>query len=681
MVFRDHKKVSNEGPLSHVSRLFHKWWGSTKPNADMKNGLGTQAIDACELENRILYSGSPLPVDMMWVDTPVEVDAGMDVAVDCQPTEENPFEMQMDTFDISSLVDPVPATDAMLTAVVDAPSGIDELVFIDSGIENYQSMLADLHSQFGESANSEVIVLQSGDGVSQITKTLSQHRDLRAIHLVSHGSGDGLELGGMSLNTHNLSSYAGDIASWQAALTEDADILFYGCDLANDAAGSEFLEMISALTTADVAGSNDLTGHASLEGDWDLEFVTGELEADLVFSAEFRDTWVHTLIDRSTVSGESATSRGGAVDEPLLHANELWMSLQQTSTSGEPINGESVLQFGGAGLQLGDQGNDATISKLLSLGTGHDIDGLHYVTQDTQVTIGENTFSLEVGDVLLSTENDGFIDESLPGAGDALSFAADDIFLLKPTADGRYEANVTQLSMVLDFSTLNLSTAPTLGSFTLVENSFSLAGYELAAGEILFAEASSAQNNDVHVLHSADRDHETASSRLIDGQAIGWPTAIHGLDVIEQTITVGGQLLMQGTLVLAAPTSDTGTPMDMGAWSCADVVAFDISQTEMTGGTQSEDQLVLLDSSKMGFPCEQGFFSLTIIGEEVDTGPTEYFTGGEFNIAADNRNTKIELHGLFDFAGTGASHPDPTYTVTDVSDPELFRVVRITPDA
>ena len=164
-------------------------------------------------------------------------------------------------------------------------------------------MLADLHAQFGESANSEIIVLQSGDGVTQITETLSQHRDLRAIHLVSHGSGDGVELGGMSLNTHNLSSYASDIASWQAALTEDADILFYGCDLAKDAAGSEFLEMISALTTADVAGSDDLTGHASLEGNWELEFVTGELETELVFSAEFRDTWVHTLIDRSTVSG------------------------------------------------------------------------------------------------------------------------------------------------------------------------------------------------------------------------------------------------------------------------------------------------------------------------------------------------------------------------------------------
>ena len=619
MVFRNHKKVSNEGPLSHVSRLFHKWLGPTKPAANMKNGLGTQAIDACELENRILYSGSPLPVDMMLVDAAVEVGAVMDVAVDCQPAEESPFEMQMDTFDIASLVDPVTATDTMLTAVVGAPSGIDELVFIDSGIENYQTMLADLHGQFGESANSEIIVLQSGDGITQITETLSQHRDLRAIHFVSHGSGDGVELGGMSLSTHNLSSYASDIASWQAALTEDADILFYGCDLAKDAAGSEFLEMISALTTADVAGSDDLTGHASLEGNWELEFVTGELETELVFSAEFRDTWVHTLIDRSTVSGESTTSRGGTFDGPLLHTNELWISLQQTSTSRENVNGELVLKFGGAGLQLGDQGNDATISKLLSLGRGNNIDGLHYVTQDTQVIIGENTFSLEVGDVLLSTENDVVIDESLPGAGDALSFAADDIFLLKPTANGRYLADVTQLSMVLDLSTVDLSGASTLGSFTLIENSFSLGGYELGAGEILFAEASSAKNNDVHLLHSADNDHDETISRVIDGQAIGWQTAIHGMDVIEKTITVGGQLLTQGTIVFAAPTSDTGTPMDMGAWSCADVVAFDISQTEMTGGTQSEDQLVLLDSSKMGFPCEQGFFSLTIIGEEVES--------------------------------------------------------------
>ena len=619
MVFRDRKKASNEGPLSHVSRIVSKWLGQAEANQCARTVSESQAIDACELENRILYSGSPLPVDMMLVDAPMEVDALADVAVDNQTAEGNPFEMQLDTFDISNLVDPIASSDATLSSIVDAPGGVDELVFIDSGIENYETMLADLHAQFGESASSEIIILQPGEGVNQITETLSQHRDLRAIHLVSHGSGDGVELGGMSLNTSSLPSYAGEIASWQAALNEDADILFYGCDLAQSSEGSEFLEMMSALTTADVAGSDDLTGHASLAGDWDLEFVTGDLETELIFSAEFRDTWVHTLVDPALADGGTISPLDATGEGTSLYTNELWMTLQQKGNSGERLHGEQVLQFGGAGLSLGDQGADATISKLFGLDAGNNIDGLHYVTQDTQVKIGGTTFLLEVGDVLLSTQSDVLFNESIPGAGDALSFAADDIFMMKPTVDGNYVTDTTKLSMLLDFSTLEAGMASTLGSFTLVENSFSFGGIEIEAGEILFAEVSGAQKNDVHLLHSGDCAQNGAVSRLIDGQALGWQTVIQGMDVIEKTITVGGQLLSQGTIVFTNPTADAGSPVVPGAWSCGDVVAFDISQTELNGGTQFQDQLVLFDSSEMGFTCNHAFFALTIVGEEVES--------------------------------------------------------------
>ena len=141
MVFRDRKKASNEGPLSHVSRIVSKWLGQAEANQCARTVSESQAIDACELENRILYSGSPLPVDMMLVDAPMEVDALADVAVDYQTAEGNPFEMQLDTFDISNLVDPIASADATLSSIVDAPGGVDEMVFIDSGIENGPSLI------------------------------------------------------------------------------------------------------------------------------------------------------------------------------------------------------------------------------------------------------------------------------------------------------------------------------------------------------------------------------------------------------------------------------------------------------------------------------------------------------------------------------------------------------------
>ena len=48
------------------------------------------------------------------------------------------------------------------------------------------------------------------------------------------------------------------LRAWADALTADADILFYGCNVAADKAGIGFIEELSRLTGADIAASTDL---------------------------------------------------------------------------------------------------------------------------------------------------------------------------------------------------------------------------------------------------------------------------------------------------------------------------------------------------------------------------------------------------------------------------------------
>ena len=45
--------------------------------------------------------------------------------------------------------------------------------------------------------------------------------------------------------------------------------------------GEQFVNQLALLTNADVAASDDLTGHVKLGGDWDLEYQTGNIESDL----------------------------------------------------------------------------------------------------------------------------------------------------------------------------------------------------------------------------------------------------------------------------------------------------------------------------------------------------------------------------------------------------------------
>ncbi len=56
-----------------------------------------------------------------------------------------------------------------------------------------------------------------------------------------------------------------------AALSQDADLLLYGCDVAATESGVTFLDALAAATGADVAASNGDTGAESLGGDWVLE--------------------------------------------------------------------------------------------------------------------------------------------------------------------------------------------------------------------------------------------------------------------------------------------------------------------------------------------------------------------------------------------------------------------------
>ena len=69
------------------------------------------------------------------------------------------------------------------------------------------------------------------------------------------------------------------LATINAALSNNADILIYGCDVAAGEAGQAFVNALASATGSDIAASTDTTGSADLGGDWDLEAQTALVEA------------------------------------------------------------------------------------------------------------------------------------------------------------------------------------------------------------------------------------------------------------------------------------------------------------------------------------------------------------------------------------------------------------------
>ncbi|MCT7982461.1 DUF4347 domain-containing protein [Laspinema sp. A4] len=158
------------------------------------------------------------------------------------------------------------------------------LVFIDSQVENYPSLLLGVWDNF-----QAIVLNELADGVQQITKVLQnltvQGETVDSIHIISHGSPGSLQLGNVILSGDNLAQYHSVFPSWSQALIPQGNLFLYGCQVAAGI-GTEFVKTLSHLLGVNIAASVDITGNSKRGGNWDLTFRTGEITAPLAFKAE-----------------------------------------------------------------------------------------------------------------------------------------------------------------------------------------------------------------------------------------------------------------------------------------------------------------------------------------------------------------------------------------------------------
>jgi len=214
------------------------------------------------------------------------------------------------------------------------------LLFVDSSVSDYKTLVA------GTAPGTEVHVLNSSeDAITQITNTLLGRSGISSLHIVSHGEAGGLDFGSGVLNLTDLPAYASQLQSWSNALTAKADILLYGCDVAQGQSGKAFVNTLSQLTGADVAASTNLTGK---DGDWNLEFATGKIESSLAFNSSVTAAYAYDLgnILGETFKGSDVTNPSWIYNttgtQPFLTAR----STAAASTGGIPGGGSDAVGSG-----------------------------------------------------------------------------------------------------------------------------------------------------------------------------------------------------------------------------------------------------------------------------------------------------------------------------------------------
>ncbi|MEG4213723.1 DUF4347 domain-containing protein, partial [Microcoleus sp. S13_B4] len=240
-------------------------------------------------------------------------------------------------------------------ASIDSQSGIPNslpksIVFIDSDLDDYQNLAG------GVLPGTETIILEkNGNGVEQITAKLqtiaAAGGTVDQVHIFSHGNSGSLQLGSATLNSDNLPQYESQLQDWRNALSEKADIVIYGCDVAAGS-GSDFVDRLGELTGADIAASTDRTGRG---GNWNLEFAKGDIEAPLALTpeamADYRGTLGTITVTNNNDSGPGSLRNAiasAAADDTIQFASSL-ASQTITLTSGQlVINKNLTLDASGA---------------------------------------------------------------------------------------------------------------------------------------------------------------------------------------------------------------------------------------------------------------------------------------------------------------------------------------------
>ncbi|MGI8455936.1 putative Ig domain-containing protein [Pectobacterium carotovorum] len=226
----------------------------------------------CVLESRVLFDGA-----IAATATQAETGNSSDATASSHPAQTANHSAEAASENSTSSDQNSATHDITTDVVLQAVAGETirkEAVFIDTALTDYQTLVNSVPTGV------DVFLLNSSkDGLSQLAAWAETHTGYDAIHILSHGNEGQVRLGNLTLDSATAEARSADLAKLGTALTQDGDLLLYGCDIAQDT-GKSFVSLLSQLTQADIAASDDLTGATAKGGNWQLETTVGSIETN-----------------------------------------------------------------------------------------------------------------------------------------------------------------------------------------------------------------------------------------------------------------------------------------------------------------------------------------------------------------------------------------------------------------
>ena len=560
-----------------------------------------RVFDFYPLEDRVLLSG--------------EGTDGLDCVADADP-ELTEALLAADSGSNSHLdaADLMPAGEAPATDDNDGNEGTDihasidtpsfdpalplEVIFIDEGVEDSDVLLNDLRA--GSDGTQWLVITLSSDrdGIDQITNALSQLSGIDAIHIVSHGDGEGVTLGNTRLDLDSAPSYAGDIAAWGHAMDSDADLLIYGCDLASTESGQDLIDILALVCDCDVAASDDATGAADLGGDWILEYTVGDVQTEVAFGFIAQASWHDTLAtifvtttedeadgDTSSITALEASSGGTGIslreaiiaanntagDDTIILGGETYdLDIAGSGDAAGDLNIKSNITIQGAGAQQTSIAGAASgfDSRLFTINNNGDLTLQSMTVQGGSVSSGAAVFVFGEGSLVAT---DVVFRDNNSNSNSGVISAFGDVTLNRVALIDNSSANEAGAIRVSSGTT-------TLTNVTLSGNTAGGNGgaINVAGGTLIIDHSTIADNETTGV--SGGGLHVGSGSATISNSIFADNTSSSGDDDVSGTIISGGFNIIE---------DDAGFTVTAGDDSADDITGVDpaLSALALIGGT------------------------------------------------------------------------------------------------
>ncbi|MEQ9329918.1 DUF4347 domain-containing protein [Thalassobaculum sp.] len=245
-----------------------------------------------------------------------------------------------------------------------------EVLVVDSAVEDLSTLLE------GRRAGMEVLRLAPGGrGLEQISMYLAGRRDIAALHILSHGESGELHLAGERIDLPGLAMRWAVLADIAGSLSDDAEVVLYGCSVAAGPSGRRFVSYLEAALGAPVAASVAPVGAAARGGSWILRGPDGTV-VEPGFGPAARAAYAGLLATSGTVGNDTLTGTVGSDTISGLGGNDIISALDGDDSLFGNTGNDTLYGGGGVDTIYGGDGNDfgygATGDDIVYGGAGND---------------------------------------------------------------------------------------------------------------------------------------------------------------------------------------------------------------------------------------------------------------------------------------------------------------------